>query len=103
MSCIKAPESEVVLRRIVEDSRLVLNRPGCESVNLPLWRFPRQSNAVETEWHIRPFPQVDDSTGAEAHLLAPNAYRTAYIENTKKFLDKVDVEWNLPILEWGTT
>src|SRR4029077_17861990 len=29
-------------------------------------------------------------------------YRNAYIENTKKFLDKVDVEWNLPILEWGT-
>src|SRR4029077_14291656 len=27
-------------------------------------------------------------------------YRKAYIENTKKFLDKVDVEWNLPILEW---
>ena len=29
-------------------------------------------------------------------------YRKAYIENTKKFLDKVDVEWNLSILEWGT-
>src|SRR5580700_1011887 len=29
-------------------------------------------------------------------------YRKAYIENTKKFLEKVDVEWNLPILEWGT-
>ena len=29
-------------------------------------------------------------------------YRKAYIENTKKFLDKVDVEWNSPILEWGT-
>ena len=29
-------------------------------------------------------------------------YRKAYIENTKKFLDTVDVEWNLPILEWGT-
>jgi quinol monooxygenase YgiN len=29
-------------------------------------------------------------------------YRKAYIANTKKFLDKVDVEWNSPILEWGT-
>ena len=29
-------------------------------------------------------------------------YRKAYIENTKKFLEKVDVEWNSPILEWGT-
>ena len=29
-------------------------------------------------------------------------YRKAYIEKTKKFIDKVDVEWNLPILEWGT-
>lgn len=28
-------------------------------------------------------------------------YRKAYIESTKKFLEKVDVEWNLPILEWG--
>jgi quinol monooxygenase YgiN len=29
-------------------------------------------------------------------------YRKAYIENTKKFLEKAHVEWNLPILEWGT-
>jgi quinol monooxygenase YgiN len=29
-------------------------------------------------------------------------YRKDYIENTKRFLDKVDVEWNSPILEWGT-
>jgi len=29
-------------------------------------------------------------------------YRKAYIENTKKFLEKVDIEWNSPILEWGT-
>jgi hypothetical protein len=29
-------------------------------------------------------------------------YRKAYIENTKKFIEKVDVEWNSPILEWGT-
>ena len=29
-------------------------------------------------------------------------YRKAYIENTKKFLEKVDVEWNSPLLEWGT-
>jgi len=29
-------------------------------------------------------------------------YRKAYIENNRKFLEKVDVEWNSPILEWGT-
>ncbi len=29
-------------------------------------------------------------------------YRKAYIENTKRFLEKVGVEWNSPILEWGT-
>ncbi len=29
-------------------------------------------------------------------------YRKAYIENTKKFLEKVDVEFDAPILEWGT-
>src|SRR6267154_253310 len=29
-------------------------------------------------------------------------YRKAYIENTKRFLEKVGIEWNSPILEWGT-
>jgi hypothetical protein len=29
-------------------------------------------------------------------------YRKAYMENVKQFLEKVDVEWNSPILEWGT-
>ncbi len=29
-------------------------------------------------------------------------YRKAYIENTKKFLENVGIEWNSPILEWGT-
>jgi len=72
-SRIKAPKSEVVLRRIVEDYGLVLNRPGCEGVDVPRRRFPRESKAVETEWHIRPFPQVDHSTEAEGHLLSPNA------------------------------
>jgi quinol monooxygenase YgiN len=29
-------------------------------------------------------------------------YRKAYIETSKKFLEKVGIEWNTPILEWGT-
>jgi quinol monooxygenase YgiN len=29
-------------------------------------------------------------------------YRKAYIERTRKFLEKADIEWNSPILEWGT-
>jgi hypothetical protein len=73
MSCIKAPKSEVVLRRIVEDSGLVLNRSGCEGVEVPRRRFPGESKAVETERYIGPFPLVDHSTGAEGHLMAPNA------------------------------
>jgi quinol monooxygenase YgiN len=32
----------------------------------------------------------------------PKAYRKAYMENSKRFIDKVVVEWNTPILEWGT-
>jgi quinol monooxygenase YgiN len=32
----------------------------------------------------------------------PKPYRKAYIENSKKFVEKVDVEFNSPILEWGT-
>ena len=32
----------------------------------------------------------------------PKPYREAYMEKVNKFLEKVDVEWNSPILEWGT-
>jgi uncharacterized protein YnzC (UPF0291/DUF896 family) len=32
----------------------------------------------------------------------PKLYRKAYLENVKKSLERVDVEWNTPILEWGT-
>jgi quinol monooxygenase YgiN len=35
-------------------------------------------------------------------IQGPKAYRKAYMENVKKFLEKVDVEWLSPILEWGT-
>src|SRR5882724_4445794 len=30
-------------------------------------------------------------------------YRKAYIESVKQYLEKVDIEWNAPILEWGTS
>lgn len=33
---------------------------------------------------------------------AAKLYRKAYTESTKEFLEKVDIEWNSPILEWGT-
>ena len=29
-------------------------------------------------------------------------HRKAYIENSKELIEKVDIEWNSPILEWGT-
>jgi len=59
---------------------------------------------------------VTDASGGvspEAHDMARNTrgvrrnpgtkpYRKAYIENTKRFLEKVGIEWNSPILEWGT-
>jgi len=35
-------------------------------------------------------------------IQGPKPYRKAYMENVKQFLEKVDVEWNSPILEWGT-
>jgi hypothetical protein len=35
-------------------------------------------------------------------IQGPKPYRKAYPENVKKFLEKVNVEWNTPILEWGT-
>src|SRR6266481_6166229 len=35
-------------------------------------------------------------------IQGPKPYRKAYLENVKQFLEKVNVEWNSPILEWGT-
>ena len=35
-------------------------------------------------------------------IQGPKPYRKAYMENVKKLVDKVDVEWHSPILEWGT-
>jgi len=35
-------------------------------------------------------------------IQGPKPYRKAYMENVKPFLEKADVEWNSPILEWGT-
>jgi len=35
-------------------------------------------------------------------IQGPKPYRKAYLENAKKFLETVNVEWNSPILEWGT-
>jgi len=35
-------------------------------------------------------------------IQGPKPYRKAYMENVKQFLEKVEVEWNSPILEWGT-
>ena len=35
-------------------------------------------------------------------IQGPKPYRKAYLENVKRFLEKADVEWNSPILEWGT-
>jgi quinol monooxygenase YgiN len=35
-------------------------------------------------------------------IQAPKPYRKAYLESVKPFLDTVNVEFNSPILEWGT-
>ncbi len=32
----------------------------------------------------------------------PKPYRVAYLQKVKQLLERVDVEWNTPILEWGT-
>ena len=49
------------------------------------------------------FYELWKGTRAEFDAIqGPKPYRKAYIENTKRFLEKVDVEFNAPILEWGT-
>jgi len=35
-------------------------------------------------------------------IQGPKPYRKAYMGNVKQYIEKVDVEWNSPILEWGT-
>jgi len=49
------------------------------------------------------FYELWKGTRAEFDAIqGPKPYRKAYLENVKKFLERVDVEWNSPILEWGT-
>ena len=49
------------------------------------------------------FYELWKGTRAEFDAIqGPKPYRKAYIENSKKFVEKVDVEFNSPILEWGT-
>ena len=48
------------------------------------------------------FYELWKGTRAEFDAIqGPKLYRKAYLENVKKFLEKGDVEWNSPILEWG--
>jgi len=49
------------------------------------------------------FYELWKGTRAEFDAIqGPKPYRKAYMENVKQFLERVDVEWNSPILEWGT-
>lgn len=49
------------------------------------------------------FYELWKGTRAEFDAIqGPKPYRQAYIESTKRFLEKVDIEFNAPILEWGT-
>jgi quinol monooxygenase YgiN len=49
------------------------------------------------------FYELWEGTRAEFDAIqSSKPYRKAYMENVRQFLEKVDVEWNSPILEWGT-
>jgi quinol monooxygenase YgiN len=49
------------------------------------------------------FYELWKGTRAEFDAIqGPKLYRKAYLENVKNFIEKVEVEWNSPILEWGT-
>jgi hypothetical protein len=37
----------------------------------------------------------------DAAVHGPKPYRKAYMEKMKQFLEKVEVEWNAPIMEGG--
>ena len=54
-------------------------------------------------WHELVFYELWKGTRADFDAIqGPKPYRKAYMENVKQFLEKMDVEWNSPILEWGT-
>jgi quinol monooxygenase YgiN len=49
------------------------------------------------------FYELWKGTRAEFDAIqGPKPYRKSYMENVKQYVDKVEVEWNGPILEWGT-
>jgi len=49
------------------------------------------------------FYELWKGTRAEFDAIqGPKPYRKAYLANVRQFLEKAEVEWNSPILEWGT-
>jgi quinol monooxygenase YgiN len=68
---------------------------------------PEFITAIIRETPDRPnefvFYELWKGTRAEFDAVqGPKPYRKAYMESVKNFLEQVDVEWNSPILEWGT-
>jgi len=81
----------------------------------PVWWHPERIvnawaefvTAIVHETSERPnefvFYELWKGTRAEFDAIqGPKPYRKACMENVKQFLERVDVEWNSPILEWGT-
>jgi quinol monooxygenase YgiN len=68
---------------------------------------PEFINAVTSESPERPnqFALEELWRGARADFEAVQGlkpYRKAYLADVKPYLEKVDVEWNSPIAEWGS-
>ena len=71
-------------------SELVVERRGEQRI-LASNRVIARNERNEPEFLIAMFEDDTDRRSLSSEL-----------ENTKKFLEKADVEWNLPILEWGS-
>jgi hypothetical protein len=58
----------------------------------------RATTALSLHYHVKP----GQREAILVEIQGPKPYRKAYMENVKQLLEKVEVEWNSPILEWGT-
>jgi quinol monooxygenase YgiN len=70
-------------------------------------REPEFINAIISESPERPnqFALQELWRGTRADFDAVQGikpYRKAYLADVKQYLEKVDVEWNTPIVEWGS-
>src|SRR6185369_9223212 len=70
---IHAPESDRMIRNVIEEARLVQVRPHGEAVNLPRSDAGLYLESVKTQPDIRALPHIDQATRTVFHLLSSSS------------------------------